>query len=164
MFEIAGRVIGNNFPVYIIAEMSANHGHSFETAVNVLQAAKEAGADAIKLQTYTPDTISMKGDNEYFQIRSGSRWDGRTLYDLYSEAYMPWEWQPKLKQIADLLSTGIIETYTPKRKMLVKDLLKELNLEGKYFGILVDGKKANEDTVLDENSDIVILPHIAGGF
>jgi len=69
-----------------------------------------------------------------------------------------------LKQIADLLSTGIIETYTPKRKMLVKDLLKELNLEGKYFGILVDGKKANEDTVLDENSDIVILPHIAGGF
>ena len=69
-----------------------------------------------------------------------------------------------MKQIADLLSTGIIETYTPKRKMLVKDLLKELNLEGKYFGILVDGKKANEDTVLDENSDIVILPHIAGGF
>lgn len=68
-----------------------------------------------------------------------------------------------MKQIADLLSTGIIETYTPKRKMLVKDLLKELNLEGKYFGILVDGKKANEDTVLNENSDIVILPHIAGG-
>jgi len=68
-----------------------------------------------------------------------------------------------LKQIADLLSTGIIETYTPKRKMLVKDLLKELNLEGKYFGILVNGKKASEDTVLDENSDIVILPHIAGG-
>jgi len=69
-----------------------------------------------------------------------------------------------LKQIADLLETGIIETYTPERKMLVKDLLKELNLEGKYFGILVDGKKASEDTVLDENSDIVILPHIAGGF
>jgi sulfur carrier protein ThiS len=69
-----------------------------------------------------------------------------------------------LKQIADLLKTGIIETYTPKKKMLVKDLLKELNLEGKYFGILVDGKKASEDTVLDENSDIVILPHIAGGF
>lgn len=68
-----------------------------------------------------------------------------------------------MKQIADLLSTGIIETYTPKRKMLVKDLLKELNLEGKYFGILVNGKKASEDTVLDENSDIVILPHIAGG-
>ena len=69
-----------------------------------------------------------------------------------------------MKQIADLLETGIIETYTPKRKMLVKDLLKELNLEGKYFGILVDGKKASEDTVLDENSDILILPHIAGGF
>jgi len=69
-----------------------------------------------------------------------------------------------LKQIADLLETGIIETYTPERKMLVRDLLKELNLEGKHFGILVDGKKASEDTVLDEKSDIVILPHIAGGF
>ena len=69
-----------------------------------------------------------------------------------------------MKQIADLLETGIIETYTPERKMLVKDLLKELNLEGKYFGILVDGKKASEDTVIDEKSDIVILPHIAGGF
>lgn len=69
-----------------------------------------------------------------------------------------------MKQIADLLETGIIENYIPKRKMLVKDLLKELNLEGKYFGILVDGKKASEDTVLDEKSDIIILPHIAGGF
>jgi sulfur carrier protein ThiS len=69
-----------------------------------------------------------------------------------------------LKQIADLLETGIIENYTPKRKMLVKDLLKELNLEGKYFGILIDGKKASEDTIIDEKSDIIILPHIAGGF
>jgi N-acetylneuraminate synthase len=101
MFEIAGREIGNGFPTYIIAEMSANHGHSFDTAVKVLQAAKNAGADAIKLQTYTADTITMKGNNEYFQISSGSRWDGRTLHDLYSEAYTPWEWQPKLKQMAD---------------------------------------------------------------
>ena len=86
MFEIAGRTIGINSPTYVIAEMSANHGHRFETAVQVLQAAKEAGADAIKLQTYTADTITMKDDSEYFQIRSGSMWDGRTLYDLYSEA------------------------------------------------------------------------------
>ena len=110
MFEIAGRTIGINSPTYVIAEMSANHGHRFETAVQVLQAAKEAGADAIKLQTYTADTITMKDDSEYFQIRSGSMWDGRTLYDLYSEAYMPWEWQPKLKQIADELDIHLFSS------------------------------------------------------
>ena len=68
-----------------------------------------------------------------------------------------------IKQIADLLETGFIENITPERKMLVSDLLKELNLEGKYFGILVDGKKADEDTVIDKDSSITILPHIAGG-
>ena len=110
MFEIAGRTIGEGFPTYIIAEMSANHGHSFDTAVQVLRAAKEAGADAIKLQTYTADTITMKGDNKYFQINSGSSWDGRTLYDLYSEAYMPWEWQPELKRIADDLGIHLFSS------------------------------------------------------
>ena len=68
-----------------------------------------------------------------------------------------------LRQIADLLETGIVETITPEREMSVGDLLKELNLEGKYFGILVDGKKADEDTVIDKDSSITILPHIAGG-
>ena len=68
-----------------------------------------------------------------------------------------------MRQVADLLETGIIETLTPERKMLVKDLLKELNHEGKYFGILVNGKKADEDTEITPNDDITILPHIAGG-
>jgi len=68
-----------------------------------------------------------------------------------------------IRQIADLLETGIIETITPEREMTVGDLLKELNLEGKYFGILVNGKKADEDTVIDKDSSITILPHIAGG-
>ena len=68
-----------------------------------------------------------------------------------------------MRQVADLLETGIIETLTPERKMLVKDLLQELNLEGKYFGILVNGKKADEDTEITPNDDITILPHIAGG-
>ena len=68
-----------------------------------------------------------------------------------------------MRQVADLLETGIIETLTPERKMLVKDLLKELNLEGKYFGILVNGKKADEDTEITPKDDITILPHIAGG-
>ena len=68
-----------------------------------------------------------------------------------------------IRQIADLLETGIVETITPEREMTVGDLLKELNLEGKYFGILVNGKKADEETVIDKNSSITILPHIAGG-
>ena len=78
--------------------MSANHLQNFDVAVKIVKAAKKAGADAIKLQTYTPDTMTMNCDNEYFQIKQGTIWDGRTLYDLYKEAYMPWEWQPKLKK------------------------------------------------------------------
>lgn len=88
-------------PCFIIAELSANHGHKFETAVRTIQAAKEAGADAIKLQTYTADTITLDSDNSYFQIRQGTLWDGKTLYQLYREAYTPWDWQPKLKKIAE---------------------------------------------------------------
>jgi pseudaminic acid synthase len=113
-FEINGRRIGSGYPTYIIAEMSANHNQDFDQAVKIIEAAKEAGADAIKLQTYTPDTITIDCDNEYFQIR-GTLWDGRKLYELYGEAYMPWDWQPKLKQLAnelglDLFSTAYDET------------------------------------------------------
>lgn len=112
--EINGRVIGVGEPTYIIAEMSANHNQSFNEAVKILQAAKEAGADAIKLQTYTPDTMTINCKNEYFQIK-GTLWAGRSLYDLYGEAYTPWEWQPKLKEVAhdlgmDLFSTPFDET------------------------------------------------------
>ena len=69
----------------------------------------------------------------------------------------------KIKQTQELLKTGIYETFTPEKRMTVNDLLKELNLEGKYFGILVNGKKANEDTIINESDEVVILPHIAGG-
>lgn len=95
------RMIGPGQPVYIIAEMSANHNQGFDQAVKIIHAAKEFGADAVKLQTYTPDTITIDCDNEYFRIGKGTIWEGRTLYDLYKEAYTPWEWQPKLKEIAD---------------------------------------------------------------
>lgn len=101
--EINGRKIGTGFPAYIIAEMSANHRQDFEMAVKILEAAKEAGADAIKLQTFTPDTHTLKSDREIFYVRGGTSWDGRTLYDLYEEAYMPWDWQPKLQAIAGKL-------------------------------------------------------------
>jgi pseudaminic acid synthase len=100
VFHIGDRAIGAGHPVYVIAELSANHNQNFDQAVQIVKAAKEAGADAIKLQTYTADTITMRSSREYFQVRGGTLWDGRTLYDLYGEAYTPWEWQPKLQRIA----------------------------------------------------------------
>lgn len=98
---IGERKIGPGHPVYIIAEMSANHNQDYEQAVQIIREAHEAGADAIKLQTYTPDTITLDCDNECFRIDAGTIWDERKLYDLYGEASMPWEWQPKLKVIAN---------------------------------------------------------------
>jgi pseudaminic acid synthase len=100
-FTIGRRQIGMDQPVYVVAELSANHNHDFEQAVRLIQACKESGADAVKVQTYTPDTITIRSDQEYFQIGGGTLWDGRTLHDLYGEACMPWDWQPKLKQVAD---------------------------------------------------------------
>lgn len=99
--EIGSRRVGPYEPVYIVAEMSANHNQDFEQAVRIVQAAKEAGADAIKIQTYTADTLTIDSDKEYFRISGGMLWDGRSLYDLYREAYTPWEWQPKLKKAAN---------------------------------------------------------------
>jgi N-acetylneuraminate synthase len=99
-FKIAGRSIGASEPVYVVAELSANHRNRFDEAARLVHAAKEAGADAVKLQTYTPDTITLRSDKEPFRIRGGTLWDGRMLYDLYREASMPWEWQPKLKNLA----------------------------------------------------------------
>lgn len=108
-FVINNRPIGASHPTYIIAELSANHNHDFDMAIKLIEAAKTAGADAIKLQTYTPDTITINSDAEPFQIR-GTLWDGRTLYDLYAEAYTPWEWHPKLKQAANDLGMDLFST------------------------------------------------------
>jgi len=108
--QIGNRRVGPGEPVYIVAEMSANHNQDFNQAVRILHAAKEAGADAIKLQTSTPDTLTIKCDAPEFRISGGTLWDGRTLYDLYSEACMPWRWQPKLKKIADEIGIDLFST------------------------------------------------------
>jgi N-acetylneuraminate synthase len=108
--NIGQRQIGPKQPVYVIAELSANHNQSFEEAVRLLYAAKQAGADAVKLQTYTPDTITIDCSNEYFQVSGGTLWEGRNLYELYGEAYTPWDWQPKLKQIAEDLGLDCFST------------------------------------------------------
>ena len=100
--KIRDRRIGPEQPVYIVAEISGNHNQDFDEAVRILHAAKEAGSDAIKLQTYTPDTITINCNTEPFRIK-GTMWEGRNLYELYGEAYTPWEWQPKLKQVANEL-------------------------------------------------------------
>ncbi len=107
--KIAGRRIGNGAPVYIVAELSANHNQDYQQAVKLIEAAREAGADAVKLQTYTPDTITIDSDNEYFRIK-GTAWDGRNLYQLYGEAYTPWDWQPKLKDVANHLGLDLFST------------------------------------------------------
>ena len=114
---IGDRSIGQGYSVFIIAELSANHRQDLNTAIESLKAMKDAGADAVKLQTYTPDTITIDCDNEYFQIKHGTIWDGKSLYDLYKEAYTPWEWHPVLKKVADEI--GLVFFSTPFDKTAV---------------------------------------------
>ena len=104
--EINGRPIGSGLATYIVAELSSNHEQRYEDAVSMVHAAHEAGADAVKLQTYTADTITIDSDLAHFQIRSGL-WQGHTLYSLYEKAFTPWEWQPKLKALADELGIDL---------------------------------------------------------
>ena len=98
-------------PVMIVAELSANHGHDLDIALQTVRAAKASGADAIKLQTYTPDTITIDSDQEWFRIDKGTKWDGRNLYDLYAEAYTPWEWHEAIKKEAE--DQGLVFFSTP---------------------------------------------------
>lgn len=99
MFTIEDRPIGTNAPVFIIAELSANHSGQLETAIETIRAAKKAGADAIKLQTYTADSITLNSDRPDFIIK-GTIWEGKKLHDLYQEAYTPWEWHAQLFEVA----------------------------------------------------------------
>lgn len=121
--SIAGRPIGPDHAPYIIAELSANHNGKLETALKIIEEAKKAGADAVKLQTYTADTITLDCDSEEFQIHGGL-WDGKNLYQLYKEAQMPWEWHSILFEHARKL--GITIFSSPFDNTAV-DLLESLN-------------------------------------
>lgn len=125
-FKIRNREIGPGNPAYIIAEMSANHGGSKEYAKEIIWAAKEAGADCIKIQTYTADTITMNCDNEYFRIKNGPWKKDNTLYSLYSKANTPWEWQAELKEEAEKAKIDFFST--PFDKTAV-DFLEEIGVE-----------------------------------
>lgn len=121
--QIDGRMIGHQYSPYIIAEMSANHNGSIENAMKLIEIAKKTGADAVKMQTYRPDTITIDCDNDDFQIKGGL-WDGQTLYELYQSAYTPWEWHKPLFNYARKL--GITIFSSPFDNTAV-DLLEDLN-------------------------------------
>ena len=99
-FRLGQREIGGGAPCYVVAEISANHNQQLGRAVEIIRQAKRAGADAVKLQTYTADTLTIASDRSYFQIRGDSLWAGRTLHDLYAEAFTPWEWHAELFRVA----------------------------------------------------------------
>lgn len=120
------RQIGSGVPPFIVAEMSGNHLHSYDRACRIIEAAAESGANAIKLQTYTANTLTIDSDNEYFQIKKNEPWKGKTLYQLYQEAYTPWEWHPKLKEYAE--SLGVLFFSTPFDETAV-DFLEALNVQ-----------------------------------
>jgi len=122
-FSISGRPIGSQYAPYVIAEMSANHNGNIETAFRIIEEAKKAGADALKIQTYTPDTITLNSDLPDFQIKGGL-WDGKTLYELYQWAHTPWEWHKPLFEHAHKIGIPI---FSSPFDTTAVDLLEDLN-------------------------------------
>jgi pseudaminic acid synthase len=110
---------------FIIAEISANHGHCLDTALATIKTVKDSGADAVKIQTYTPDTMTLDCDNKYFQIKQGTIWDGTALYELYKQAYTPWEWHEELFRYAREIG---IEIFSTPFDHTAVDLLETLNV------------------------------------
>lgn len=122
MLTIAGRPIGSSQPPYIIAEMSANHNGAIEDAFAIIEMAKRCGADAVKMQTYRPDTMTIDVDRPEFTVQGGL-WDGRTLYDLYEEAQTPWEWHKPLFDKAREVGITLFSTpFDPTAVDLLEDL------------------------------------------
>lgn len=118
-------MIGADQPTYVIAEISANHNHDIQEAIDLIHIAKECGADAVKIQTYTPDTMTIDCDKDHFKIGKGTIWEGKNLYQLYGEAYMSWEWTPRL--IEEAKKVGITLFSSPFDSTSV-DFLEDLNM------------------------------------
>jgi len=123
--KIGSKHIGEGCPCYIIAEMSANHAMDFDNAIKIIHLAKESGADAIKIQTYTADTMTLNSRKEQFLIKEGT-WEGANLYELYQQAYTPWEWQARLKEEADKIGIDFFSTPFDKRAV---DFLESIGVE-----------------------------------
>lgn len=123
--RIGDRVVGPGHPTYVIAEISANHGKQLDRAVELVERAAQAGADAVKLQTYTADTMTIDCDKQVFRVREGTLWAGRTYYDLYSEAATPWEWHPVLQQAA---AAARIQLFSSPFDATAVDFLADLNV------------------------------------
>lgn len=123
--SIGNFIFKNNNKTFIVAELSANHNQDYNVAVKTIEAAAKAGVDAVKIQTYTADTITIDCNNDYFKIKQDTIWDGKTLYQLYKEAYTPWDWQPELKEIAEKL--GLLFFSSPFDFTAV-DFLEKMNV------------------------------------
>jgi len=124
MINIGNRILGGKNPVFIVAEVSANHLQDYDLAIKTIDAARDAGVDAVKFQTYTADTITLDCDSEHFKLHD-TIWEGKTLYELYEEAYTPWEWQPKLKEYVESLGLNFFSS--PFDKTAV-DFLEKLDV------------------------------------
>ncbi len=123
--RIGKREIGGNAPAYMIAEMSGNHAGSIDNAIKIIHAAKEAGADCIKIQTYTADTLTIDCDKPWFKVGAGT-WDGENLYRLYQKAYTPWEWQSQLKKEAEAVGLDFLSTPFDRTSV---DFLEDMGME-----------------------------------
>lgn len=123
--KIGNKSVGGDAPAFIVAEVSGNHLQNFERAKAIIKAAADAGADAVKLQTYTADTITLDCDNDYFQITQGTIWDGTTLHKLYQEAFTPWEWQPELMKYANELG---LECFSSPFDHTAVDFMEKMNM------------------------------------
>ncbi len=121
--KIGKRTVGPGEPIYVIAELSANHGQDYDRAVKLVEAAKQSGADAVKVQTYSAETMTLDNAAPLFRIGGGTPWDGKRLFDLYREASMPWEWTPKLKSLAEGMGLDFFSTaYDPSAVAFLETL------------------------------------------
>lgn len=153
IIDLGVKKIGAGQPCFIVAEMSGNHNQDIRRAYKIIDAAAESGADAIKLQTYTPDTLTINSQKKWFWIKKGSKWGGQTLYDLYRKIYTPWDWHPKLKAYAErqkliFFSTPFDESAVKFLETLNVKLYKVASFENEDISLLMSIGKTNKPVIL----------------